>query len=983
MKCYFYLIVLHLIFYGLIGSNIALVNHGISGTPFYAVRSIAASAEPYTVNQKNMLSPWSPEHIVVGCLDGSIRGIEIFTGAELWSFESNNPLLKSSLSSFVPSVKGHVYHYQEDRLKQCVSSIPKFVSKLPILREDGILFLGYKEDSFYSIDSVSAIANQETNTLDGQQCEAVDLLDRLVVMRTDYRVMAVDSLTGQQYWNISYGEFVPSSMPVYEVLKEDEKELAIHVVVSFIDGNLELVNSISGKVLWNVKLPSPAIQVLGPQYLPIAGIYLKSLELVWKVPQLLLNHTLSQDSVLVFDHQGVSVALDGPTNLWPLSDTPNSLPGITDNLSTFDIYSELRNLYLISDTYRIEELPSYSELLTISSDGGSNTTQTVDHCVPQTLDIQLQDFAFFSFRTSLLFGTLLFLVVLCLVIVCLHKSRKHSHYLVKSVQVSTELSHHTRERVNSDGILHIGRLYINTNNILGYGSSGTIVYEGQLDNRKIAVKRMLRSHYFIAEKETSILIESDDHPNVVRYFMTEQDREFIYLALSYAEYSLETFVESEKWIELMPEDMRDILFQLTNGLHHLHQMNIIHRDIKPQNALVDSNLVVKISDMGLARKLDTNRQSHSTTIQATLGWRSPELILELGETYGELSANDVGGLSKQRDFDDPNTCLLIDRRVKVTKKADIFNLGCLFYYVMTRRHPFGDNPFREFNILFKRPTLSESSFPVPELFDLISKMISKSPDDRPTTDQILKHPYFWSKRKRLHFLTDASDFLEFEKPFTRLVQDFEKACVDAAVIPDDGWVLSLSQELHAELKKFRKYDVTKVRDLLRVIRNKSYHYRELSDELKKEFGTWPDGFLDYFCKSRFPKLLIVTWEFARTRCRYSREFKRYFKNEPIDENPLPQQELTQLCSELYTGVDSILPDQGPDYIHTKNDSCQSSPSILRKSSSQLRASDFLTTTKHSSPRHSKRKKDDIVYKSHRPEQAESDHCYPPGIPVPL
>ena len=60
---------------------------------------------------------------------------------------------------------------------------------------------------------------------------------------------------------------------------------------------------------------------------------------------------------------------------------------------------------------------------------------------------------------------------------------------------------------------------------------GTIVYDGMLDGRPVAVKRLLRQFFDLAKKEIDVLIVSDEHPNVVRCFAMEEDREFVYLAL--------------------------------------------------------------------------------------------------------------------------------------------------------------------------------------------------------------------------------------------------------------------------------------------------------------------------------------------------------------------------------------------------------------------------------------------------------------------
>ena len=68
-----------------------------------------------------------------------------------------------------------------------------------------------------------------------------------------------------------------------------------------------------------------------------------------------------------------------------------------------------------------------------------------------------------------------------------------------------------------------------TDEVLGYGGHGTVVYKGSLDGRQVAVKRMLKTYHASANREISLLIESDGHPNVVRYFLKEVRGDFVYL----------------------------------------------------------------------------------------------------------------------------------------------------------------------------------------------------------------------------------------------------------------------------------------------------------------------------------------------------------------------------------------------------------------------------------------------------------------------
>lgn len=55
------------------------------------------------------------------------------------------------------------------------------------------------------------------------------------------------------------------------------------------------------------------------------------------------------------------------------------------------------------------------------------------------------------------------------------------------------------------------------------------MFRGEFDSRPVAVKRLLPECFTFADREVNLLRESDDHPNVVRYFCTEQDKQFRYV----------------------------------------------------------------------------------------------------------------------------------------------------------------------------------------------------------------------------------------------------------------------------------------------------------------------------------------------------------------------------------------------------------------------------------------------------------------------
>lgn len=102
--------------------------------------------------------------------------------------------------------------------------------------------------------------------------------------------------------------------------------------------------------------------------------------------------------------------------------------------------------------------------------------------------------------------------------------------------------------------------------------------------RPVAVKRLLNDFIRLASQEVKLLQASDDHRNVIRYYCQERRDDFLYIALDLCQTSLYTLVMQPKdFPELTPSfDIKNSLLQVTEGLGHLHNMNIIHRDIKPQ-----------------------------------------------------------------------------------------------------------------------------------------------------------------------------------------------------------------------------------------------------------------------------------------------------------------------------------------------------------------------------------------------------------------
>eukprot|EP00286_Rhodomonas_abbreviata_P029310 CAMPEP_0181299794 /NCGR_PEP_ID=MMETSP1101-20121128/6543_1 /TAXON_ID=46948 /ORGANISM="Rhodomonas abbreviata, Strain Caron Lab Isolate" /LENGTH=260 /DNA_ID=CAMNT_0023404981 /DNA_START=56 /DNA_END=835 /DNA_ORIENTATION=- len=258
--------------------------------------------------------------------------------------------------------------------------------------------------------------------------------------------------------------------------------------------------------------------------------------------------------------------------------------------------------------------------------------------------------------------------------------------------------------------------------------------------------------------------------------------------------------------------------ELLSGVAYLHSLGIVHRDLKPGNVLVTEKGKVKISDMGLSKRLDGDQSSFDTLSAGTSGWRAPELIL------GE----------------------------RCTRAVDLFAVGCIFYYILTNgHHVFGERMMRDANIV--RDLRCDSLLDdYPEARDLVQSLVRRLPKQRLEAHQALAHPFFWDHAKSLRFLLDCSDRVENELASSPLVVALEEK---ASVVFASRWDLVLDGSFIATLLERRKYNYNSLRDLLRAVRNKKNHFRELPEEVQQLVGNVPDGYMRYF-RTKFPSIVL-------------------------------------------------------------------------------------------------------------------------------
>lgn len=328
------------------------------------------------------------------------------------------------------------------------------------------------------------------------------------------------------------------------------------------------------------------------------------------------------------------------------------------------------------------------------------------------------------------------------------------------------------------------------------------------------------------------------------------------------------------------------LLQLADGLEHLHKLRIIHRDIKPQNILVaypkqtdkvSPRLV--ISDFGLCRTLPENVSTLAGTAgnAGTIGWKAPELIgvPKFGEGRNSSTMNDSTSSNEPGSHG-------------VKRAVDIFSLGCVFFYVLTNGfHPFETEDSlghydREKNIKMNKPNfsmLSKWDNAAEEPLRLIQWMLQHDPKDRPTAFQVMNHPFFWKKQKRLDFLCDCSDHWE-EQPRDPPSQQLTTLEEVGKAVHQGDFLKKLDPMFIATLGKQRKYTGDRMLDLLRALRNKKNHYADMDESVKKKVGSLSDGGYLQYWTDKFPNLLMACYD-AVMECglQDNGRFQRYWKGD--------------------------------------------------------------------------------------------------------
>ena len=191
-------------------------------------------------------------------------------------------------------------------------------------------------------------------------------------------------------------------------------------------------------------------------------------------------------------------------------------------------------------------------------------------------------------------------------------------------------------------------------------------------------------------------------------------------------------VNKDYYSKLSSDQLRDVVLrQIAEGLNHLHDNNILHRDIKPHNILFRIDpLVMKLADFGCSRSV-TGDMTHYTRTEIINGYSNT--FRPFG-TDGWLAPEVLNGAKELRP---PHA-------------IDIYPLGLIFAFTLCGgKHPYGDEDAtgRDARIKKNQPMLDIIRQQLIEehgnkCHDLVNRMLDTNPEGRPTAAEVLKDDYF-------------------------------------------------------------------------------------------------------------------------------------------------------------------------------------------------------------------------------------------------
>ncbi|XP_037127590.1 serine/threonine-protein kinase ICK-like isoform X2 [Syngnathus acus] len=280
----------------------------------------------------------------------------------------------------------------------------------------------------------------------------------------------------------------------------------------------------------------------------------------------------------------------------------------------------------------------------------------------------------------------------------------------------------------------------NTLKQLGDGTYGSVILGRNLESGElVAIKKMKRKFYSWEEcmnlREVKSL-KKLNHANVIKLKEVIRENDHLYFIFEYMKENLYQLMKDRT--RLFPESaVRNIMFQILQGLAFIHKHGFFHRDMKPENLLCMGPELVKIADFGLAREIRS--RPPYTDYVSTRWYRAPEVLLRSISYSSPIDQWAVGCIMAELytlrplfpGSSEVDTIFKICQVLGTPKKNDWsegFQLASAMYFRWPQCVP------------SKLKTLIPNASP--EAIHLMTDLLQWDPKKRPTSAQALRYSYF-------------------------------------------------------------------------------------------------------------------------------------------------------------------------------------------------------------------------------------------------
>ena len=260
--------------------------------------------------------------------------------------------------------------------------------------------------------------------------------------------------------------------------------------------------------------------------------------------------------------------------------------------------------------------------------------------------------------------------------------------------------------------------------LIGTGSLGKVILVLYKKNKNIyAMKELSKSKIKINKQEEHSKSERDlmielTSPFIVNIKFAFQDETKLYIVSEFLQGGDMFYHMHHSTINFTENTVKFYIIELILAIEFLHENNVIYRDLKPENILMNSEGHIKISDFGLSKKLE-NQKDKAYTLCGTLQYLAPEIL-------------------KNKGYD---------------KSVDWWSLGCIYYEMLTGNLPFKTNGNKiNLDVFEEKIDFDENMNPL--LINLISQLLNVNPKKRlgygaQDAKKIKEHQYFndvdWNK----------------------------------------------------------------------------------------------------------------------------------------------------------------------------------------------------------------------------------------------